>query len=126
MYDIIKHSHMLLAAFTGVGLLCRILLIALQSPLLEKKALILGFMAVDISLVALGVTLVIMLPNKEIVLANGWLSAKVVAWFFMFASVIYGVKIAQKQPIRIASVSLGFVLYLYILAAAHNHSPLFF
>lgn len=126
MYDIIKHAHMLLAVLTGTALICRILLLAIQSKLLNNKLLILGFMAIDISLVALGVGLAIMLPNKEIVLANGWLSAKIIAWFVMFTSVVYGVKIASKQPIRIASVSFGFVLYIYILAVAHNHSPLFF
>lgn len=126
MYDIIKHSHMLLAALTGAGLLCRIVLIATRSPLINKKPLILGFMAIDISLVVLGISLAVMLPNKEIVLANGWLNAKIVAWLTMFASVIYGVKIAQKQPIRIAAVSFGFVLYVYIFAVAHNHSTLLF
>ena len=126
MYEIIKHTHMLLAALTGAALLCRIVLIALDSPLLKQKLLILGFMAVDISLVALGVTLAIMIPNKEVTLANGWLIAKIVAWGAMFAAVLYGVKIAQKQAIRIAAVCTGFVLYLYIMAVAHHHSPLLF
>lgn len=126
MYEIIKHTHMLLAILTGAALLSRILLVTMQSPLLKKKLLIVGFMAIDISVVALGITLVIMIPNKEIAFANGWLTAKVVAWLMMFGAVIYGVKIAQKQSIRIASVCTGFALYLYILAAAHKHSALFF
>ncbi len=123
MYEIIKSAHMLLAVLTGAGLLARLILVALQSPKLNNRLLILGFMAVDISFIALGVLLAIMIPNKEITLANGWLIAKIIAWMGMFGAVLYGVKIAKQQPVRIAAICVGIVLYLYIMAVAHNHTP---
>lgn len=122
MYELIKNVHILLAALTGLGLLARIGLVATESPHLQNKLVVLGFMAIDISLVALGVVLAIMIPKEA--LANGWLLAKVVAWFFMFGAVFYGVKIAQQKTIRIAATSVGFLLFLYIMAVAKQHAPL--
>lgn len=125
MYETIKTLHILLAGITGLGLLLRIFLVATNSQLMTNKVVTLSYAAVDALIIFLGIYLVIMIPNKEFTLGNGWLAAKLAAWTLMFATVFYGVKIAKKQAIRIASVCAGFVLYLYIIAVAHHHSPLF-
>ncbi|EDY86924.1 conserved hypothetical protein [gamma proteobacterium HTCC5015] len=121
MYEPIKIVHALFGSLVGLAIVSRLLLLATDAPLLNRKPLVLTFMGIDVATFLLGVALALQLP--ELANANGWLHAKVVAWLALFGSVFYGIKVAQVKSRRILWVSIGLMIYLYIMALAHSKQP---
>ena len=121
MQDLIRNAHMLLGTLVGVALFARLILVGAQSPLVARKPLVLGFMAVDVLTFLFGVVLALQLP--AVAVENGWLMAKVVAWFALFITVFSAMRFVRKTPLKMAMLVIGLAIYAYIMAVAHGKQP---
>lgn len=124
MYMAFKHSHMLLAAISGLFFLVRGAWMLMDSDRLQKKWVKIVPHVVDTLLLACAIALCVILNQYPFV--DSWLTVKVVMLVAYIGLGMVALKRGKTKAIRTVAFFAALASFLFMVSVAISHHPLGF
>lgn len=117
---ILKHLHMTLAVATFCGLLLRWVWMLRDSKLLQHRLTRTLPHLIDTLFLGAGLSMAVMIGQYPFV--NAWLTAKVLGLLVYIVLGVYALRRGHRKAIRICSMALATLVFLYVFSVARTKS----